>query len=307
MSKSLRNTSIVIGVVVSGAALLLVGLYIGRVGLRGPGFWPEHHMLGVADQATITSYETMMESSMMGSGILDSGMMGSGMMGSGMMGSGMMGSGMMGSGMMGSGMMMGTGMMGSYTGTGLLRLDPLSLEDSRTAVERYLTTLEDEDLAIGEIMIFDNHAYAQIIETSTGFGAFEVLVDPVTLGVSPEPGPTMMWNLKYSTMGMMGGSGMMGFQGSDSMDDMMDDTAAQLGPDELPVSLEEAVRIGQRYLDAYLPGTEVEEHTDPFYGYYTLHVLRDGQVVGMLSVNGFSNAVILHTWHGDLLEIAELD
>ena len=38
---------------------------------------------------------------------------------------------------------------------------------------------------------------------------------------------------------------------------------------------------------------------------YTLDILRDGQTVGMLSVNGYTRQVFLHTWHGDLLDVAE--
>ncbi len=61
----------------------------------------------------------------------------------------------------------------------------------------------------------------------------------------------------------------------------------------------------QDYLDVYLPGTQADEHVDPFYGYYTLHILRDGEVVGMLSVNGFTGQVFPHTWHGEFLEMTE--
>jgi len=34
----------------------------------------------------------------------------------------------------------------------------------------------------------------------------------------------------------------------------------------------------------------------------TIHILRDGQTVGMLSVNGYTRQVFVHTWHGDLVE-----
>ncbi len=48
-----------------------------------------------------------------------------------------------------------------------------------------------------------------------------------------------------------------------------------------------------------------DEHADPFYGYYTLHILRDGETVGMLSVNGYSAQAFLHSWHGDFVEMTE--
>jgi hypothetical protein len=47
--------------------------------------------------------------------------------------------------------------------------------------------------------------------------------------------------------------------------------------------------------------------TDPtqFYGYYTIDFEKDGKVIGMLSVNGYSGQVFLHTWHGTFIEEAE--
>jgi len=111
------------------------------------------------------------------------------------------GYGMMGNrhDMMGSGMMNG-GMIGGFGG--LVNVDPLTLEQAETAVSDYLAAINDDNLVLGEIMIFDNHAYAQVLNAETGLGAFEVLVDPVTGSVFPEPGPNMMWNTEY---GMMNG------------------------------------------------------------------------------------------------------
>jgi hypothetical protein len=74
---------------------------------------------------------------------------------------------------------------------------------------------------------------------------------------------------------------------------------------EMTVSPEQAVEAAQRYLDQYLPGAEADDHADPFYGYYTIHILDDGEVVGMLSVNGYSSQVFPHTWHGDFIEMSE--
>ena len=73
----------------------------------------------------------------------------------------------------------------------------------------------------------------------------------------------------------------------------------------MPISPEEAAQIAQRYLDRYAPGSEASEEVDPFYGYYTLHILQDGSTAGMLSVNGYSGEVFVHTWHGTLIEISE--
>ena len=189
-----------------------------------------------------------------------------------------------GGGMMGGGF--GSGMFGS----GLFASDPLTLDEATTAVESYLNAQGDDNLALKDVMVFDNHAYAQIVEKDSGIGAMEVLVDPVTKSISPEMGPNMMWNQKY---GMM--AGMMGNFNN-----------AALDGENMPVSPADAVQIAQSYLDTYVPGNlQADEHADPFYGYYTLHLLRDGETVGMLSVNGYNGQVFLHTWHGDLLEMSE--
>jgi hypothetical protein len=323
MSKALRTSLIVIGVVVMSAALVLIGMNIARFNWGSPWGWhglvspefdteatnasPYHYggMMGYysPDGGEIESFGSIDPSMMSGYGM----MTGYSMMGrAGMMdGYGMLG----GYGMMGS-----TGMMGGFTNSSLLGIEPISLSDAEAAIQNYLDIIQDDNLEIGEIMIFDNHAYVRIVEVDTGIGAIEVLVDPVTLAVSPEPGPNMMWNLKYSPMsgfgefGMMGMMSMMGTfdsRSSESMDDMMDGLTSREISSDLPLSPEGAVEVAQRYLDVYVSGGEADEHTDPFYGYYTIHILKDDDTVGMLSVNGYTRQVLLHTWHGDLLEMSE--
>jgi hypothetical protein len=52
------------------------------------------------------------------------------------------------------------------------------------------------------------------------------------------------------------------------------------------------------------PGTAADEEADAFYGYYTLHVLTDGKMTGVLSVNGYTGQVWYHTWHGAFVDMA---
>ena len=192
----------------------------------------------------------------------------------------------------GASMMGGNGMMSGLGSRQLYGVKPLSVDQAKKAVTDYVTRFNNPDLIVSEIMIFDNNAYARITEKSTGIGAFEVLVDPVTLAVYPEYGPNMMWNLKYSPMagfgGMMGGS-----------------QPAPQANGQMPVSADQALQAAQRYLDTYLPGAKADAKPDPFYGYYTLDILRDGLPVGMLSVNGYTQQVFLHTWHGNFIEMSE--
>ena len=165
---------------------------------------------------------------------------------------------------------------------------PLSIETAAEAVEDYLEPFDGQELIIGEVMIFDNHAYVQVLEEDTGIGAMELIVDPADLSVYPEMGPNMMWNEKYGRMGggMMGGFG----AGSEA---------------EMPISEGEAVQIAADYLSGGESPLMADEHAVPFYGYYTLHTLLDGEIYGMLSVNGTSGEVLIHSWHGDFIEMSE--
>jgi hypothetical protein len=129
----------------------------------------------------------------------------------------------------------------------------------------------------------------------------ELLVDPTTKTVHPEMGPNMMWNLKYGMMTGNSGYGMMGMmRGFAGVPNQADVSA------DMTVTPEQAIAAAQTYLDANFASANLKaaDEAEPFYGYYTLHVIRVGQVVGMLSVNGFSQQVFPHTWHGKLLEMS---
>ncbi len=96
----------------------------------------------------------------------------------------------------------------------------------------------------------------------------------------------MMWNTKY---GMMSG--------------MMWGTPASSS--EMSVDKEKTKQYAERFIDSYLTGGEMEE-ADRFYGYYTFHIQKDGQIYGMLSVNGYTGQVWYHSWHGRFLGMEEL-
>ena len=283
MNKTLRVTLIVVVVLVGALALLWTGAVFGRNlwGMMG-GYGYSYGSMGPG---------------MMGGWGFNRGK-GNRQCGYGMMGHDMMGS-FGGYGMMGSGMMGDFG----YGNANSINTEPLSVDETLAVVESYLASFGDIDLAIEEIMIFDNNAYAIIVEESTGIGAFELLVDPVTKAVYPEYGPNMMWNLKYGMhagSGFGGHGGMMGYFESGSQWDAPDVSA------EMTVSAKEVEQIAQDYLDAYAPGVEVSHEITAFYGYYTIDTEKDGKIIGMLSVNGYSGQVFPHTWHGDFIEMSEV-
>ena len=143
-------------------------------------------------------------------------------------------------------------------------------------------------LVADEVIEFSNNYYASMREKSTGIGAFEILIDRSSGTVVREPGPDMMWNAKYSMMGG-GMMGSFGFSGS--------------GP--MTVTPQPAQDIAQRWLDANQSGTSANP-PDPFYGYYTVDFQKNGNLVGMLSVNGYSGQVWYHTWHGTFIEMRDL-
>jgi hypothetical protein len=193
-------------------------------------------------------------------------------------------------------------------------LTPLTINQAQGAAETYIQSLATSGLEVGEVMIFDINAYVVIEETETGLGAFELLVDPVTKNAYPEHGPNMMWNLKYNGLnhqnmtlapgasvgvgkGMMGGNiGMMNGWNSTTPSDISG---------EMTITPEQAMEYAQAYLDANIAGATPAEDPIQFYGYYTLDYEKDGKVAGMLSVNGFSGQVFLHTWHGTFIEEME--
>lgn len=198
---------------------------------------------------------------------------------------------------MGSGMMGGRGqtaqcegdtpvsMMGDDSPIDSLNGESLSLDDVHKILDQYLVNMNDDGLEIAEVMEFENNFYAIIREEETGLGAMELLVDKWRGTVTPEIGPNMMWNTKYG----MHGRGMMGRR----------DT----GENELPE--ESALRIAQVWLDENYLGVSTDGHADPFYGYYTIHTLKDGVIEGMLSVHDTTGQVWYHTWHGDFVQMVE--
>jgi hypothetical protein len=230
------------------------------------------------------------------------------MMGSNGYGPGMMGGN--GNNNYGPGMMggngnnnYGPGMMG---GNGNTNAVPLSIAQAKIAGESYIKALGQEGLQVTEVMVFDNNAYVVVKETGTGNGAFELLVNPTSKTAYPEFGPNMMWNLKYGGLNhtqMMGGnSGMMG--GSNGMmgGDGWDTTIPTNISTEMSITPEKAIEYAQKYLDAKVKGATAASDPSKFYGYYTIDFEKDGKVAGMLSVNGYSGQIFLHTWHGTFIE-----
>ncbi len=204
----------------------------------------------------------------------------------------------------------GYGMMGGYA-INNANVVPLTVDQAKAAAGKYLAALNNPDLNIAEVMVFSNNAYVAVKETSTGRGAFELLVDPTSQVAYPEYGPNMMWNLKYGDLNhqyMMGGygGGMRGGYGGGMIRGWGNQYAAPANASgDMPVTSEQAIQDAQDYLDGNIGGAVAADDPMQFYGYYTLDFSTDGKVAGMLSVNGYSGQVFLHTWHESFIEEAQ--
>ena len=70
------------------------------------------------------------------------------------------------------------------------------------------------------------------------------------------------------------------------------------------VSPQKARALATRWLANQNAGLTAAE-PDAFPGYYTLHVLENGRLAGMLSVNAATGAVWSHWWHGRFVSMLE--
>jgi len=157
----------------------------------------------------------------------------------------------------------------------------VDIKKAESLVTDYLKRFGAKNLKIEEIMEFEYNLYVLIEESDTGKKAFELLVDPFTGAVGPEPGPNMMWNTKY---GMMSSSGAAGNS----------------------LTAEAAEKIATEYLLRVRGSGPYKVDASEFYGYFTLDYEKDGRVLGMLSVNAFTGQVWYHGWHGGFLGEEEM-
>jgi hypothetical protein len=160
---------------------------------------------------------------------------------------------------------------------------PITIDQAAEAINRYIQAY-GSDLILVEVMEFAWNFYAVIEEMSTGIYAMELIVNKYTGQVFPEPGPNMMWNTKYGMRAQMWD----GRWGAPSL---------YLPSTNMPITPEQAQTLAQQFLNTHLPEVTAED-IKTFYGYYTLHTIRNRQIEGMLSVNGYTGDVWYHTWHG---------
>ncbi len=183
--------------------------------------------------------------------------------------------------------MMGRGMMGGYGYAP--NAQPISLDQAVTSAQKYVAAFNNADLKLVEVEEYTGNFYGVVREKSTGTDAFQILIDKYSGAIYPEMGPNMMWNTKYSPMSWMMG----GFSNQVSA--------------KMTVTMDQARTNAVQYLKTTVPNATVEDKGDTFYGYYNFDVLQNGKTYGMLSVNGYTGAVWIHTWHGDFISAKTLE
>lgn len=197
----------------------------------------------------------------------------------------------------------GPGMGGMMQGQ---NITPLTADEAKKAAQDYITSLKIDGLEIGEVLTFDTNAYVVVKETATGNGAFELMVDPFNRVAHPLMGPASAWNLKYGGVlqanmpyrAMMQGRNA-GATATPAATAAPAATPADVSA-ELPISAEQAIKDAQTYLDAHYAGTTAATTALKFYGYYSVDFLKDGKVIGKLSVNGYNGQVVGHAWRGTI-------
>jgi len=87
---------------------------------------------------------------------------------------------------------------GFATGYQTTATTPITINQATEIATTYVASLNNPDLKVAHIEEYTNNFYIVVSEKSTGNGAFELLINKATGIVTPEPGPNMMWNTKYT-------------------------------------------------------------------------------------------------------------
>ncbi|HEY4696316.1 MAG TPA: hypothetical protein VIH13_05455 [Candidatus Hydromicrobium sp.] len=163
----------------------------------------------------------------------------------------------------------------------------LDFNKVESLTEKYLDENNLSNLEISEIMEFSQNFYIELIEKDTAIGAMELLVDKSSGVIFPEYGPNMMWNLKYG---------------------MHSRIPLSQSSIDMPIDEDEALDIAGKYMAKINTGESAGDEAEKFYGYYTIHTeTENGEVAGMLSVNGYTGQIWYHSWHGIFIDMVEIN
>jgi hypothetical protein len=74
----------------------------------------------------------------------------------------------------------------------------INITTAVTIAENYLIQSGETNMTVSQVQEYTNTFYVQVTEKGTGTGAFELLINKSTGVVSPETGPNLSWDFKYT-------------------------------------------------------------------------------------------------------------
>ena len=169
----------------------------------------------------------------------------------------------------------------------------LTIEQVEERVKDYLRDLNDSNIQVEEIIEFDNRFYVRFSEKDTGINAFAALVNPYSGRMYAWHHADKFWNTKYKGESYRLSTGEP--QPIDWPSGPMTITEGQA------LSNAEEVILGSGAVEDGEVGS-----VQSFYGYYTIPILRQGDVVGLVNINGYTGAVCYESCHGSVVDRVEL-
>ncbi len=169
----------------------------------------------------------------------------------------------------------------------------LTMDQVEERVKDYLRDLNDSNIQVEEIIEFANRFYVRFSEKDTGINAFAALINPFTGRMYAWHHADKFWNTKYKGESYRLSTGEP--QPIDWPSGPMTITEGQALSNAA-----EAILGPRGIADADVGSAQ------PFYGYYTIPILRQGNVIGLVNVNGYTGTVCYESCHGSVLDSVEL-
>ena len=168
----------------------------------------------------------------------------------------------------------------------------MTIDQVEELVNDYLHNLNDPNLQAEEIIEFANDFYVRFSEKDTDINAFAALVNPYTGMMYAGHHADKYWNTKYKGESYRTSRG----GGSEFID-------WPSGP--MTITQEEAQSYVQSVIHKYIVDGEVGS-AQTFYGYYTIPLLQQGNVVGLVNINGYTGSACYEACHVSFIERKEL-
>jgi hypothetical protein len=164
----------------------------------------------------------------------------------------------------------------------------ITIDQVEELVKDYLR--DNSNLRAEEIIEFANDFYVRFSEKDTGINAFVALVHPYNGRLYPGHHPDKYWNTEYR---------------DEAVDVTSNRVTSDMGSSPMTVTEEQAWNDAQRFIERHLPDGQAGA-VERFYGYYIIPVLMLEDVIGLLSINGYTGEVCYEACHGSLIDRVDL-